>query len=105
MSNKDYTKFSNNQIKPNAVENQNGVVNVEEKVDEPIVDRMKMGWVENCVKLNVRLEPEIDAEILCVINVGDEVLVDEMNSTDDFYRVCLANGNEGFCMKKYIEID
>ena len=110
MSRNDYTKFSNpRKFEANAVENQNGVAKVEEPV-EPKVETQEVpepivGVVVNCKKLNVREEPHIESDVLCVINNGDEVAVDIFETTEEFYKVCTEAGVEGFCMKKYIEVE
>jgi hypothetical protein len=31
-------------------------------------------------------------------------MIDEKESTEEFYKVCTAAGIEGFCMKKFIAI-
>lgn len=62
------------------------------------------GVVDNCDKLNVRRNPTLSATPLAVINKGDEVQIDAANSTDEWYKVCTANGVEGYCMKKFITI-
>lgn len=69
------------------------------KIGEPII-----GHVIDCTKLNVRKAPDKDAEILGTIPHGAEVLIDESESTDDFYNVCAASGFDGFCMKQFIEV-
>lgn len=70
--------------------------------EEP--DTMVYGRVVNCKKLNVREEPETDADIVCVIDALTDVVIDEEDSTDEFYKVYLSSGLEGFCMKKFIVI-
>ncbi|MCM1090032.1 MAG: SH3 domain-containing protein [Muribaculum sp.] len=69
------------------------------KSGEPVIGR-----VVRCTKLNVRKDPDADAEILGTIPAGAEVMIDESDSTDDFYNVCAASGFEGFCMKQFIEV-
>lgn len=68
-----------------------------------------IGVVVNCKKLNIRADASVKAEVLCVINKGEEVEIDEEDSTDDFYAV-IYGGNKsvsviGFCMKQYIKIN
>lgn len=60
------------------------------------------GIVDNCIRLNVREKPSIDAEILTALEAGSEVrlLKDEMEN--GFYKVCTASGLEGYCMCEYI---
>ena len=68
-----------------------------------------IGVVVNCEKLNIREDANKSAEVLCVINKGEEVEIDEEDSTDDFYSV-IYGGNKsvsvyGYCMKQYIKIN
>ena len=69
------------------------------KPGEPLV-----GIVIDCKNLNIREQPDGDAEILGKIPAVSEVLIDESDSTSEFYKVCAASGLEGFCMKKYIAV-
>lgn len=66
---------------------------------EPVV-----GVVTDCVRLNVRKRPESTAEVITTIDCLTEVVIDEEQSTDGFYKICTAAGIEGFCMKKFIVI-
>ena len=61
------------------------------------------GVVEGCAKLNVRKEANKTAEVVCVINKGDSVVIDRANSTEDFYKVCVLDF-EGYCVKDFIKI-
>lgn len=70
------------------------------RIGEPII-----GHVVDCTKLNVRKDPDADAEILGTIPAGAEVMIDESESTDDFYNVCAASGFEGFCVKRFIAVE
>lgn len=63
------------------------------------------GVVTDCVKLNVRKEASPDGEILAIIDFFSEVMVDLDASTDEFYKVFIPAGIEGFCMKKYIALN
>lgn len=69
------------------------------KPGEPVI-----GNVVDCKNLNVRTQPDSDAEILGTIPADSEVLIDESESTSEFYKVCVVSGLEGFCMKKYIAV-
>lgn len=73
-----------------------------EVVDEVVED--VVGIVENCTKLNVRVAPNSEADVACVILFDTEVIINEKESTEDFYKVCLPSGVEGYCMKRFIEI-
>lgn len=63
-----------------------------------------IGVVTDCMKLNVHKEASVDAEVLAVIDCLSKVMVDMDASTNDFYKICIAAGVEGFCMKKYIAV-
>ena len=65
---------------------------------------VKIGFVTNCKKLNVREEPRIDATIVCEVDYQTELMIDENESTEEFYKVFTAAGIEGFCMKNFITI-
>lgn len=62
------------------------------------------GVVTDCSKLNVRVAPSADADVVAVIPALTEVVVDAGASTDTFFKVIAASGVEGFCMRKYIAI-
>ena len=62
----------------------------------------KIGRVFGCTSLNVRKAPKTKAMVICTINCHAEVEIDELESTDDFYKICTASGIEGYCMKKFI---
>ena len=62
----------------------------------------KIGRVFGCTSLNVRKAPKTNAVVICTINCHAEVEIDELESTDDFYKICTASGIEGYCMKKFI---
>lgn len=109
MSKKNYTNYS----KPKTVEVEPAVeeTNVEEIKEETVIeteDKVEnaviTGKVVDCNKLRVRESASTDADVICEITAGAEVTIDEVNSTNDFYKVCTAAGAEGFCMKNFIEI-
>jgi len=84
---------------------QNDTVNdtyVSETNDE--IEGIKIGLVSNCKKLNVREKPTVEAPVVCKIVCQTELMIDEKESTEEFYKVCTAVGIEGFCMKKFIAI-
>ena len=73
--------------------------------DGTIIPEPVYATVCNTELLNVREKPRIDSTVICVIRKEDRVLVDEPLSTDDWYKVCTENGIEGFCMKKFINVE
>ena len=72
--------------------------------EEQATDNIVIGIVNDCVKLNVREEPNKESAIVCALALRTEVLVDQSESTEDFYKVCTAAGIEGFCMKQFVAI-
>jgi len=67
-------------------------------------DSENIGIVVNCKRLNVREKPSVDSNVICVIDCQTELMIYEEESTDEFYKICTASGVEGFCMKKFIDI-
>lgn len=67
-------------------------------------EEIKIGLVSNCKKLNVREKPTVEAPVVCEIVCRTELMIDEKESTEEFYKVRTAAGIEGFCMKKFIAI-
>ena len=99
----DYTKFSRKEKKrPNVVREPVAKETVPEKESE--AKKEIAGIVTNCVRLNVRKEPDFDADILCTIDVSTNIIIDEEESTDEFYKICTSAGIEGYCVKTYITI-
>lgn len=64
----------------------------------------RSGVVTDCMRLSVLEEPDDDSEVICRIDALSEVIVDESESTELFYKVCTSAGAEGFCPKKFIAI-
>lgn len=63
-----------------------------------------IGIVTDCLKLNIRKEPDKDSEVVVVVTCLDELKIDPDASTNDWYAVCTAAGMEGFCMKKFVAV-
>ena len=81
---------------------------VEEREPEPETEQKSEfigGIVINCSRLRVRRYPELDANVICEIDAGAHVAIDNDESTEDFYKVCTETGIDGYCMKKFIKID
>lgn len=123
MSNKhrDYTKYAKTQDEPamaiidapsfeeviEPVETAETIepIEVVEPAIETVIETVpapKIGRVFGCTSLNVRKAPKTNATVICTINCHAEVEIDELESTDDFYKICTASGIEGYCMKKFI---
>lgn len=108
--NRNYTNYS----KPQTTLVKPVVEAIEEPVVEPVVETIEetvseptqtLGVVNNYMKLNVREEANAEANVLCVIKLADEVMVIKEESTDEFYKVVTGAGVEGFCMKKFINVN
>ena len=92
--------YTVNETENNTVnETENGVEN------ETLEDIRVMGEVVGCEMLKVRETGYLDGSVICTIPKGTKVLVDEKESTLEFYKVCTESGAEGFCMKKYILLE
>lgn len=80
---------------------------VVETAEEPIEETTAApvtGVVTNCLKLNVRENPNTDSKVVCEVSMLDELMIDEEASTDEWFKVYTEMGVEGFCMKKYISV-
>lgn len=85
---------------------QTAKVEQEPEVEEPKIEESKFvtGIVTDCVKLNVREDPDPTATILGTITAATELIVSKEESTEDYYKICTSVGLEGYCMKKFITI-
>ena len=80
---------------------------VEEPVEHETVTEEPVevkGVVVDCTKLNVRVEPTSNAEVVTTIPSGTEVVIVESESTDEFYKICTEVGVEGFCVRKFVNV-
>lgn len=86
---------------------QNRVLRPEAK-DSPAkptaVEKPFIGVVTDCLRLNVRKEPDADAPVVAIVDALTQVTVDVDASTELFCKVRTPAGDEGFCMKKYIQL-
>lgn len=93
------------------IQNSADVVTNNEIIDQPVSENVQeqvsekvIGIVSNTPKLRVRKEPNVDSEILCLLDKDTEVNVDLENSAEFFYKIVTPAGLEGYCMKEYITI-
>lgn len=80
---------------------------VDEVVDEPTTEPevvSEVGRVVDCKELRVRTLPSVNGAVKCTIPKGTTVVIDPIESTDEFYSVCTEIGVTGYCMRKYIEV-
>lgn len=115
MAHKNYSKFakrfskkSENFDNKKMIENNNQIVDqVHENIINEIVDDANcIGVVTGCDKLRVRMQPTIGSSVICVLNAGTEVTINNtLATTNEFYPISLPNSNTiGYCMKKFISI-
>lgn len=112
MSKKNYTNYNKHpftkqdetkKVDEMVLENVEELDELDEIIDCPKrIDSNKTGVVANCTKLNVRKESSVESDIICVLDSGTEVMIEENKSTDHFYRVILDSGVEGYCMRDFI---
>ena len=67
------------------------------------MNEIKTG-VATCLRLHILSEPRADANVVCKDRYLTELMVNETESTDDYYKVCTAIGAEGYCDKNSVEI-
>lgn len=106
MGKKDYTRYSKRQAEKATTESVENISDVAENIQAKAETNAEptTGVVTNCLKLNVREEPDSDGAIVCAINCDTKVIIDKAESTAEFYKICTESGIEGFCMKKFITI-
>lgn len=71
-----------------------------EAVQNDIVE----GIVSNCTKLNIRKVPKPGSDVVCVVDAGTLLHVDQKESNKDFYKVTTETGAEGFAMCQFVTI-
>ena len=122
MSKHNYTQYSNKKnknIEPNNPEIINmsevkmeddvvlmrpiEIVPIEETVETVAISETVEGTVVNCAKLNVRAEPAMGADVLCVLDAMSEIEIIVDKSTKEWFYVCTAIGVEGYCMRKFVD--
>lgn len=121
MSRHNYSQYSNhkNQHDVNEVEapevetatiientNPEIVLVAPETAPAPVaVSETVTGVVVNCAKLNVRVNPSTNADVVCVLNAASEIEVNVAESNDEWVKVCTAIGVDGYCMRKFIDVN
>lgn len=79
------------------------VVPMVETVETVALPKTVEGVVTGCAKLNVRAEPSVTANVVCVLNAMSEIEIDVDKSTFEWFHICTASGIEGYCMRKFVE--
>ena len=60
------------------------------------------GVIDGCVYAQVLDRPGYKADVICELPIGTEVMIDENESTDLFYKIYTATSLEGYCERIYI---
>ena len=106
-------KYLNNEKPSRGLRREAGIIEeaAAEPVDQPVEEapkkESKVGIVANCEKLNLRRSPLKDsdgANIITELLSGVAVVIDEDESTPNFYKVTTETGLEGYCMRQFIEL-
>ena len=72
---------------------------------EPAQNDIVEGIVSNCKKLNIRKVPKPGSDVVCVVDAGTLLLIDQKESNKDFYKVTTEAGAEGFAMCQFVTIE
>lgn len=75
-----------------------------EEVSDYDEDTMTIGIVDRD-KIYLRIEPAQGNDPIDVLTRGEELLIDSEKSTDEWYSVCTAVGQEGYVMKKLLKVE
>ena len=99
---KDYTKFSKPFLHEEKVDKKE---TKREEPMEPTKDEPKttIGKV-TAKRLNIREKPDIGSSILCVTEANSELMIEE-DASKEWFKVCTVLGVEGYCMKKFVDIN
>ena len=101
----------NNYSKPNKSNKQNPTVRepIDKKVSnkEHVEPKFIEGIVTNCIALNIRKNPSMDADAIYVADAGCRVTIDLEHSTDEWYRVVksVEEEGDGGCVIEFVDID
>lgn len=103
MAKRNYNKIST-QPAAEPVECSHVVEPKPEEPESPKLETPTFGVVTNCAKLNIRSKPNIEASVVCEVPITSKLVIDTDKSTDNWFKVCTASGAEGFCMKRFVEV-
>ena len=74
-------------------------------LNDNIENNEVIGKISGYDKLYVRKEATVDSEPVGIVTKDDDLSIDVIHSTDDFYKVYTSNGLEGYCVKKFVKVD
>ena len=109
------TEETVNEVEESTNETEETKEEVTEEVTEPEVivpsiennveNNEVIGKISGFEKLYVRKEASKDSEPVGIVTDKDDLSIDVVRSTDDFYKVITSNGLEGYCVKEFVKID
>ena len=113
MGHTNYSKMSTNKNTKNSstkIESKvEKVEEVEEVVESEVIEEVskpekyRKGFVSGCKRLNIRKKPNINSDVVCVVDAGTELLIIKSDSTNEWFEVIEVDGEKGYCMKKYVK--
>lgn len=72
------------------------------RAEEPIEAYGKhAGKIVGCMNLNVRVEPNIESKVACIVSKNDTVTI--VGESGDWYEIVTIGADHGYSMKQYIE--
>lgn len=74
-------------------------------IEDGVENNEVIGKISGFEKLYVRKEANKDSEPVGIVTDKDDLSIDIIHSTDDFYKVITSNGLEGYCIKEFVKID
>jgi uncharacterized protein YgiM (DUF1202 family) len=116
MAKTNYNKMSDKvkadaNIEASSLDVEQEVAETEEVVEETATEEVaetedstpefKTGIVTDCMKLNMRVAPSLDAKIRGTLDKGVTVVI--LGEEGDFYKIGNPE-NPDYCMKKYISV-
>lgn len=106
----DYTKANKEVAKNTFKESVEENAEVEEEItadektiraEEPIkAYNKRTGKIAGCMNLNVRIEPNIESKVACIVSKNDAVTI--VGESGDWYEIVTIDGYHGYSMKQYI---
>lgn len=61
------------------------------------------GKIIGCNALNVRKNPSLDSEILCIIDNSTEFVIDNKDfKSNEWTKICVAAGIEGYVISEFV---
>ena len=103
MSEKKNYRAMHNKQTESVVSEDSSIARVEGEPSEEPKCALAIGIVTGCSRLNVRKEPKTDSEVICTVPVWSQIQICMTHEDGMWYHVYTAAGQEGYCMKQFIE--